>query len=163
MMQDTGKILAWWTSLQPTGADDRATLAKLRRAGTVSQLCLLAETIDFCRRVGAPRAEFGTYAMLAGILATIRTNEPRKKFAAQLGSPPDRPIMSPLRYQRLIQAGSPDEQLTSFRRAILLNERSGNVHDIAQSLLDWTEARRQSWLYDYYQAHNPKLESETSV
>jgi CRISPR type I-E-associated protein CasB/Cse2 len=68
--------------------------------------------------------------------------------------------MAPLRFQRLIEAATPDEQLTAFRRAVIQNDREANVYDLAESLLHWGDLRRQSWLYDYYLSSNPKPELE---
>jgi CRISPR system Cascade subunit CasB len=155
MNRDPKEIFQWWAGLQPSQADNRATLAKLRHAGTVSQLCLLPETMAFCRKLDAKRGDLENLALLAGVLAMVREHR-SETFAAQLGTPREQPKLSPLRFQRLIEAQTRDDQLVAFRRAVLQNGRAGNIHDLASSLLDWDDARRQRWVYDYYQSKNPK-------
>jgi CRISPR system Cascade subunit CasB len=121
---------------------------------------MLPVTLDLCRKLDGAKSDLGKIALIAGVLAHVRETA-NGKFASQLGRPAERPKMSPLRFQRLIEAATPDEQLTAFRRAIIQNDREANVYDLAESLLHWGDARRQSWLYDYYQTSNPKSESET--
>jgi CRISPR type I-E-associated protein CasB/Cse2 len=160
MNNDVKTIIGWWGAMQPDKEDDRAALAHLRRAGTILQLCMLPQTLDLCRKLDGSKSDLGKTALIAGVLAYIRKTA-NGKFAGQLGSPAERPKMAPLRFQRLIEAATPDEQLTAFRRAVIQNDREANVYDLAESLLHWGDARRQSWLYDYYQTSNPKSELET--
>jgi CRISPR system Cascade subunit CasB len=160
MKNDVRTIIAWWGAMQPDKEDDRAALAQLRRAGTILQLCMLPATLDLCRELNGAKSDLGKIALIAGVLAHVRKTA-NGKLAGQLGSPADRPKMSPLRFQRLIEAATPDEQLTALRRAIIQNGREANVYDLAESLLHWGDARRQSWLYDYYQTSNPNPELET--
>ena len=164
--QRAGAAMAWWRKLQPYEVDgktfpgERATLAHLRRAGTIMQACTVAATFDLCRQLEASQWELETVALTAAILAHIRTDAPGR-FAGQLGAPQGKPVLqgkpalSPLRFQRLIEATEPEAQLAAFRRAIALLDRRASVRDLAESLLDWNDRRRQRWLYDYYRAQDP--------
>ncbi len=60
--------------------------------------------------------------------------------------------MSWLRFRRLAQAGTPDEQVIAFRRAVALAGGRLNVADLGASLLDWNDTRRRRWMYDYHDA-----------
>lgn len=162
--QRVGVILAWWHGLQPrmeagrTIPGDRAALAHLRRAGTVMQACMLPATLKLCRDLGAGPSEVENIALIAGVLADVRENV-AGRFARQLGDPLNQPLVSNLRFQRLIEAIEPDAQLTAFRRALAQAKHRANVGDLAESLLNWNDRRRQRWLYDYYHTNDPNTES----
>jgi CRISPR type I-E-associated protein CasB/Cse2 len=115
-----------------------------------------------CRKLEATFGELEMLALLAGVLAVVREHRP-ETFAAQLGTPREQPRLSLLRFQRMIEAPTRDDQLIALRRAVLQNGRAGNIHDLASSLLNWDDARRQRWVYDYYQSKNPQSKQEISV
>jgi CRISPR system Cascade subunit CasB len=60
--------------------------------------------------------------------------------------------MKPLRFRRLIEADVLDERLIALRRAVQLADRRLNVRELAAACLDWSEARRQRWIFEYYAA-----------
>lgn len=167
--QRAGAVTAWWRGLQPRTENgrslpgDRAALARLRRAGTVMQACMTPATLDLCRKLGAAPEEVDTMALIAAILANVR-KDVSVSFARQLGGEAnDKPLLSPLRFQRLIEASEPDAQLTAFRRAIVQAGRRASVRDLAESLLDWNDQRRQRWLYEYYHTNDPSAFSTSSA
>jgi CRISPR type I-E-associated protein CasB/Cse2 len=95
--------------------------------------------------------------VVACVLAHVRSptacNE-RRRFAEVLGNG-DPPLMSEIRFRRLLDAREDIELLTSFRRAVTLAEaRNGsiNVADVAVTLLDWSERRRTLCAFNYYNA-----------
>ncbi len=157
----------WWWELQPErrGGGDRAALARLRRAPTVLAAAMEPEALELCRRLGRGPDRLEPASLVAAVLAHVREDSgPSMKFARQLGKQPgDKPApMSWLRFRRLIQASTPDEQLIAFRRAVALANRKLNVTDLAESLLDWGDKRRQRWLYAYYDVPPPYQPSEAS-
>jgi CRISPR system Cascade subunit CasB len=60
--------------------------------------------------------------------------------------------MKPLRFRRLIEAETLDERLTALRRAVQLADCRLNVRELAAACLDWSAARRQRWIFEYYAA-----------
>ena len=60
--------------------------------------------------------------------------------------------MKPLRFRRLIEAETLEERLIMFRRAVQLSDRRLNVLELSAACLDWSEVRRQRWIFDYYNA-----------
>jgi CRISPR system Cascade subunit CasB len=110
-------------------------------------------------------------AIVAAVLAHIRTdampgdNGFRRRFADMLGRG-DRPLMSPLRFKRLLTATEDQDMLIAFRRAVALaGGRNIDVGDVAASLLDWSERRRMRWAFDYYGAGiaAPKQDGTASI
>jgi CRISPR system Cascade subunit CasB len=116
---------------------------------------------DLYRRLAFSRAEVDSrlprVATAAAVLAHIRTDaEPsgghRRRFAELLGHG-DRPVMSPLRFKRLLGATEDQDIMIAFRRAIqLAGARNINVGDVAESILAWSDRRRMRWAFDYYGA-----------
>lgn len=155
---------AWWHALQPDPErgrpGDRAALAKLRRAATVAEAMTEPAAITLFRRIGATApGDLPRIATLAAVLAHLREDVPEGRVARRLGPDyPDAPEtarMSPLRFRRLLEAGTGDEQLTAFRRMVALAGGTLPLRDLARSLLDWDDERRRRWIYDYWNAGQP--------
>lgn len=155
---------SWWYGLQPdpdTGRPgDRATLAKLRRCATVAEAMTEPATITLFRRMGATGpTQLPRIATLAAVLAHLREDLPEGRVARHLGpdypEAPETARMSPLRFRRLLEAAPGDDQLTAFRRMVVLAGGSLPLRDLARSLLDWNDERRRRWIYDYWNAGQP--------
>lgn len=144
-------IYQWWLDVK----DDRGTAARLRRAGDVTAALMVPATLQLARALGSRPTDLETPAVIAALLADVREDTPQQRVARALGTPEDRPLCSPLRFRRLLEAAPGEAQLTAFRRALALLGHQANVRDLAETLLDWTERRRQRWLYDYYHTDNP--------
>lgn len=164
MIAEPGKASLWWRRLQPdpkTGAPgDRGALARLRRNATVGEAMMDETAIALFRMVGARHPDdLPEVALLAVVLAHVREDARGATTARLLG--PDRPDapetarMSPLRFRRLLEAATPDDRLTAFRRMVALSGGALPVRDLAESLLDWNDRRRQRWTYDYWDAGRP--------
>lgn len=156
--------LGWWRALQPDPANakpgDRGALARLRRADLVAAMSQ-PETIQLFRALGQtqPR-QLPRIGLVAGILAHVRADATGRGSVARLLGPedpmkPETALMSPLRFRRLIEAGTEEEALMLFRRMVALLGHAAPVADLAASLLDWNEERRLRWTYDYWGAGRP--------
>jgi CRISPR system Cascade subunit CasB len=73
-------------------------------------------------------------------------------LGAPPGDPASRPVLSPLRFRRLIEAEGGEDRLTSCRRAVALTGGTINVRELAAACLDWSEDRRRRWIFEYYAA-----------
>ena len=95
---------------------------------------------------------------MAAVLAHIKEDTKpgeggfRRRFAEVLGQG-ERPLMSGLRFKRLLAATEDQDLIIVFRRAVALaGAKNIDVGDVAASLLDWSERRRMRWAFDYYGA-----------
>ncbi len=161
MIENRDAAVAWWQELQPDPAagrgGDRATLARLRRCPTIAELMLEPATIALFRRCEADDTrDLPTIALAAGVLAFVRADDPAQKVARQVGpETPDAPetaLLKPLRFHRLMEAGSDDDRLLAFRRLVALADRRLNVRDLAAALLRWDEDCRRRWVFAYWNA-----------
>jgi CRISPR type I-E-associated protein CasB/Cse2 len=161
----TKAILSWWHKLHPDKQSgergDRAGIAKLRHAATVMEASMEPAVIALCYDLGGRPEEMNQVALIAAVLADLRETSSGESIARALGQPEGAPLCSASRFRRILEASELDVQLTAFRRALALLKHRGNLADLVQSLLDWNDAvrrdaRRQRWLYDYYQTNNPE-------
>ena len=155
----------WWRDLQPDRArkrpderpGDRAALARLRRCASVGEAMLEPATIALFRRCGATDPDdLPAIGLAAAVLAHVRADAPGPSVARQLGpDQPDKPEtakLKPLRFRRVIEAATPDERLIALRRLVALAGGSLDLHDLTDALLNWSDKRRQRWVYDYWNA-----------
>lgn len=144
-------ILGWWSTHlgnRETGRA-RALAARLRRADPVSALAE-GEVHDLSRALGL--RDGAALARLACLLAEVREHS-GQTLAQRLGG--SEPILSTLRFQKLIRAEEP-ELTALMRRAIGMADGICNVASLGPDLLDWSEAVRMRWCFHYYGAQHPQ-------
>jgi CRISPR system Cascade subunit CasB len=163
-------VRRWWEMLHdttrkdgtPNPARDPAALARLRRAARPVDALEEPSVFDLYRKLGFSRHEFERrlprVAVVAAVLAHVRAdaapggNGFRRRFADLLGRG-ERPLMSALRFKRLLAATEDPDLMITFRRAVALaGKKEIDVGDVAESLLDWSDRRRMQWAFDYYGA-----------
>ena len=152
----------WWRGLQPSFSNgernpnaDRAALARLRRADLLAAMQDPA-TFDLFRKLERHCPDdLPAVALCAAVLACVREDRPERP-ARTLGPPSietvEQAAMKPLRFRRLIEAETPEDRLLMLRRAVQLAERKLNIRELAAACLDWSDGRRQHWIFEYYNA-----------
>jgi CRISPR system Cascade subunit CasB len=156
--QGRGQIAAdWWLGAlaDRDSGPARALAARLRRAQGVAVLAEPAVQ-DLARRIGAGPAAAALLVRLAQTLAELRTDD-RQTLAQRLGGA--EPVLSTLRFQRLLRARDADfaDQL---RRAVIMADRRCNVARLAGDLMVWDhpdlgDAARARWCFHYFGAAAP--------
>jgi CRISPR system Cascade subunit CasB len=177
--EEARTAVRWWRDLQPYLSDgspnpraDRAALARLRRADLLGAM-QDPGTFALFRALGRQHpSDLPRIALSAAVLAGVREDRPGEHPARTLGPPSmdavEQAAMKPLRFRRLIEADAPEERLLMQRRAIQLAAHKLNVRELAAACLDWSNGRRQRWIFEYYNAgfaapvSEPTLE-ETAV
>lgn len=161
------EVRQWWRELMPDEATgrrgDRAVLARLRRAATPLEAVEEEATIDLARRLGGGLRTLDDVAVCAAVLAHVRQDDGSpiaRRVGPVPGDPTRRPLMSALRFRRLIQADVPEDKLIQFRRLLALADRKANVTDLASALLDWSERRRRDWIFRYYAGEPPARDDD---
>jgi CRISPR system Cascade subunit CasB len=160
--EQASAAVRWWRGLQPnttTGerniTADRAALARLRRADLLAAMGEPA-TFDLFRKLGRTQPDdLPDVALCAAVLAGVR--EERHEHPARTLGPPsfetvEQALMKPLRFRRLIEADTQEDRLILLRRAVQLADRQLNLREVAAACLDWSKARRQRWMFEYYDA-----------
>ncbi|MBB2203477.1 type I-E CRISPR-associated protein Cse2/CasB [Gluconacetobacter takamatsuzukensis] len=169
---------AWWRALQPDPArgdpGDRAALAKLRRCGSVIDVLFEPAAQELARRCGARGdGALERIALVAGVLAHVRTDRPGLRVARRIGpvDASDRAtaLCKPIRFRRLLDMMEFDDCLRGFRRLVALADAEMNVRDLAEAVFLWPrpEGRgsaaadriRVRWVYEYWNAGEPEGET----
>ncbi|EFH10701.1 type I-E CRISPR-associated protein Cse2/CasB [Teichococcus cervicalis] len=155
---------AWWHDLQGgeggRRGKDRAALARLRRCARVAEAMQEPAAFDLFHRCGGRSEEdLPKVALVAAVLSHARENSAPQWVARAIGpESPDKPEsarMKPLRFRRLMEAETPDELLTGFRRLLALTGGKANIRDLAWALFFWSEKTRITWTYRYWDAEAP--------
>ena len=162
--EEARTAVQWWRDLQPYFSDgsrnpgaDRAALARLRRADLLGAMQDPA-TFALFRALDRRRpSELPNIALCAAVLARCDRGSTVPEHPARTLGPPsldevERAAMKPLRFRRLIEADTPEERLLMLRRAVQLADRRLNVRELAAACLDWSDGRRQRWIFEYYNA-----------
>ena len=150
----------WWTSLQPSKLEDgrqlpgdRATLARLRRAGPLEAASepatmRLFHALSPLWEAPTPEAQaaaLGRIATMASLLAHVRDDD-TKPLGRALGPPRgaklDEAILKPLRLARLLGARGDEEIATQLRRAVAMLGGKANVGNLAWLALMWDQGQR---------------------
>jgi CRISPR system Cascade subunit CasB len=157
--------VAWWRDLQPNPnrnrTGDRAALARLRRCATVAEAMQDPVTISLFQRCGGTGPwHLPAAGLAAAVLAHVREDDRENPRIARRVGPnntdkPEKALLKPLRFRRLLEADLPDERLATFRRLAALAGGKLNIGDLAGALLDWNEGRQRRWVYDYWYAGQP--------
>ncbi|WP_209427657.1 type I-E CRISPR-associated protein Cse2/CasB [Pararhodobacter sp. SW119] len=154
----------WWRRVladRDSGAA-RGLAARLKRATPLEALAEPA-VHELARLLGLGAAQASVLVRLVQVLAEIRENDPAS-LARRLGGP--EPVMSNLRFQRLLRAEGEDVA-TALRRSVIMADRRCNIARLARDLLvwdhpDWGEETRAVWCFHYFGAPTPGAETQPS-
>ena len=159
-MTDRRTVLrAWWH--ETIGAREssaaRALAARLNRGDGVEILAERA-VFDLARSLRLTTAP-AVLVPLVQVLAAVRRDE-GGALPRRLGGDP--PVLSALRFQRLLRAEGADLAV-QIRRALPIVDRACDVGRLGADLLDWTDTTRARWAFAYFDAPLPdRLATQTS-
>jgi CRISPR system Cascade subunit CasB len=140
----------WWEDLQQRPGDR----AELCRAQTLTDVLLLPAFQRACLRF-RPFFQYEQHweprlALVLGLVAHVRRTSDQK-LAREMASPTSQepPVLSELRFRRLLQRERPDLLLAMIRVLRMLGHRA-NLHDLANSVYFWGDAVKRRWAFDYF-------------
>lgn len=147
-------LRAWWSGLD----DDRAARAELRRAHDITAVSLTPAYQRAYRRlqsagwdVAGPSPLNDRLAAVIGLLAHVKTDgekSPPEAMSKDSGGA-DRPPVSPLRFQRLLEAPDLDALFSGLRRALPLVNHQISITALANDVLFWGDKVKKNWAYAY--------------
>lgn len=175
-------LLAWWRDLQghqeeaveesgapgrptarPNAPNYRGARAELRRCAELTGVVLtpayqrLYYALRNLEGVRPPYEE--RLATVAGVLAHVDedTAQGGRTFARQLAQPRgdqpgSAPVVSELRFRRLLRIQDHAELYPMLLRLVRLLDSQADVFSLAQGAYGWGDAQRKRWAYDYYDA-----------
>ena len=146
-----------WINIQ----QNRGERAELGRAKSVDDIILLPAFHRICLQFkpffdGENNWE-SRLAAIVGLLAHIKTPT-GEKFASQMAGDGDRPVVSELRFRRLLQKDRNELFIAMIRVLRILNYKA-NLHDMANSVYYWGNGTKRDWAFTYF----PKIPNKTSA
>lgn len=160
-------LTGWWRWLD----DNRGERAVLRRAASADDILLTPAFARFLElmpeRWKRPQHLFDS-AMVAGLLARVKKDNPENTFAKALALPKkdgSKAAMSELRFLQLQKSRDPDEFFLRVSRAIDLLDGTVHILSLADGILHWLQEHRHSidrepgkrlavrWATDYYTSY----------
>jgi CRISPR system Cascade subunit CasB len=146
-----GQILNdFWQTLEK----DKGSRAQLRRCKTPDEVVMVSAFHHLCRRIQPlmKGERDGCWQMriaaIAGLLAHIRKLDSRKTLAEQMAEG-DSPVVSELRFRRLLQRDRRNLYGALIRILGLLDKKA-NPFDLAQSVYYWGDGERKRWAFAYF-------------
>lgn len=163
---DIKQIRSWHAWLD----DNRGDRALLRRAQSPEDILLSPAFAHFLGRMPEYWRDQDTMklldvAMIAAVLARVKTDDEKHSFAAALAMPKEsagREAMSELRFQQLLKSRTPEDFFRRICRAIALLGGKANLASLADNILQWLREYRYAperrpdqrlavrWATDYY-------------
>ncbi|UAY91729.1 type I-E CRISPR-associated protein Cse2/CasB [Pectobacterium polaris] len=145
---DEDKINRWFEALQSrhnTTSNGRARRAELRRAKPPYGVLTCPGYHDLAGKLAArlkKEHHIVALAIFVSVAAHAAKNMLKTSFAAQLGEKQggDRPFLSPLRFERLQRAQTPEELYRQLFRAVQIRGEAGvNLPSLADGIFLWVE------------------------
>lgn len=180
-----GRALDWWRYYCDPSREghDPGTRAQLRRCDSPVDAAAVPAAVSLARRVGAFTGDEGdawrdaAALNLARVLAHVREHADQqpmraagwKTFAgdrSEADAGEDRPLLSEVRFRRLLTTGPGEEQVAAFVRLVALLDGAANVAALADAFLKWEhpyfgEQVRKDWATDYFAARSAKLPADS--
>jgi len=170
----------WWRHTISDAEGDRSVRAQLRRCTTPLDAACVPAAIGLARLLGripdagAPawkQKAFERALSLAIVLSHVRSDNginllrmlgwgqfPYEAKEADAGE--GRPILSELRFKRLLQTEGEEELVRTFARLIALAGHATDVADLARVFLHWDEDRtKRDLALTYFRANSLGLDT----
>ena len=150
-----GEILAeWWEGLQ----HDNGGRARLRRCKSPGEVMLEPAFHQLLKRLAALTEKKGDklgdhdihrLSIIAGLLAHVNSGSSRKLAEHMAELKGGRPLVSSLRFRRLLREPL-DGLFPVMIRVIRQLEKSANISDLAESIYYWGDRVRKRWALAYF-------------
>lgn len=140
----------WWLGLD----DDRAGRATLRRAADTTAVTMTLAYQRLYRRLceaGWPADDWRNDRLAAaiGLLAHVTSDDEQRLPVAMSRREADSPRVSQLRFMRLLESPDVEALFSGLRRVLPLMQHQANVLALATDVVDWGDAVKKRWAYDY--------------
>ncbi|MBK5913910.1 type I-E CRISPR-associated protein Cse2/CasB [Rhodocyclus purpureus] len=148
------KLASWWHGLE----DARGDRALLRRAGSLTDVALSAPYQRLYRQLVAAGWDSQSsderndrLAAVVGLLAHVKEDSQQALPEAMSARPrvEDKPPVSELRFQRLLESPDIESLFSSLRRVLPLMNNRVDVKALANDVLYWGDSIKKRWAYDY--------------
>ncbi len=149
----TGILTHWWQGLEK----DKGTRAELRRCDSPEKVMFHPAFPRLCTKLKPLLEKEWNWqirvATVIGLLSHIKQIEPNKQtLALQMANGKkieNRPIVSELRFRRLLQREH-DDLYGAMIRILKMLDHTANLPDLMASVFYWGDEVRKRWAFDYF-------------
>jgi len=146
-----GAILSWWRELSDMPGD-RAILRRCRSPEEVAFIPAYHRLRKRLLHFGFPQED--VLAMIAGVLAHVKADNPSTDIAAQMANPKGaegKPRISELKFRRMLQIRDPKDLYQAVVRLVKHLDGVVNIPSLAKALYWWNDRTRREWAFSYYE------------
>ncbi len=141
-------LFQWWQGL----GDHTSDPAALRRCATTLDVVLTPAYQTLYGRLDARfdrlSSDADRLAAIVGLLSHIKKDD-ANSAPAKTFSQGEKPVLSPLRFRRVLEAQNVDELYPVLRRALPLVGYVINVRKLARDVYYWGDRTKKDWAYSY--------------
>ena len=147
------KLSEWWQGLE----HDRGQRAELRRAKNVTDVIMLPCFHRVCRQFAVffkgQHCWQERFAFIVGVLSHVKQMQSGKVAEQMAMASGDKPVVSELRFRRLLQCER-SELYVALIRVIRILDGCADIHDLANDCYYWGDNVRKCWAFNYYSKIN---------
>ena len=170
-IRSNARALEWWQRYCHPVEGDSATRARLRRCRSATDAVSVPAAVHLARMIGGLSqtqadddhrviAALDLSRVLAHVTQHVETQRPMqtagwKSFPGERresDAGEDRPILSEVRFRRLLASARGEAQVSAFIRLIALLGGAVNVTALADDFIFWNDRTKRRWAFDYYAA-----------
>lgn len=146
-----GKMLySFWQSLER----DKGARAQLGRCKSIAEVIMTPSFQHLCARCDSLLPDIWNsrerLAAIVGLMSHIKVHQSGIKLPEQMAqSKGDRPLVSELRFRRLLQRDF-DELYTALIRILRMLNGEANLYDVSTSVLYWGDSIKKEWSFAYF-------------
>lgn len=152
------QVVKWWSMIQgPRLNGERAMLKRCKSPDEVALQSIyytLLESVLELEEVEMFRGVITTrLPLIVGVLVHVEQDTPGCPVAKAMGMKKqgsDRPVLSDLRFRRILRTEDSSELYISMIRIIKMLGNKADVKDLIQSLYFWNDQTRKGWASQYY-------------
>jgi CRISPR system Cascade subunit CasB len=151
MNEDELKVLLeWWKDLENKKGDR----AELKRARAPAEVVFCEAYHRLYNRILCNGRDKDKLAAIAGLAAHVKSHNEAVSVAEQMAVPKtannNNPIVSGLRFRRILAIKDTEELYIPLIRAIKILGGNVNLFDLAKSVYEWNEKTKKDWAYKYW-------------
>lgn len=152
------QVAKWWSKIQgPRLNGERAMLKRCKSPDEVALQSIYYTLLESVLELDDVENFHGVITtrlpLIVGVLAHVEQDTPGCPVAKAMGMKKqgsDRPVMSDLRFRRVLRTEDSSELYISLIRIIKMLGNRADVKDIIQSLYFWNDQTRKVWASQYY-------------
>lgn len=146
---ETQILLDWWATLE----SDKGTRATLKRCNTLPEVMVHPAFVRLCQRLEKWLSDDFNWqerlATVVGLLAHCKTQTNLGLPTAMAQNAGGTPVVSELRFRRLLQE-KPEDLYRAMIRILRMLDGKANLPQLIHDTYHWNDQTRRNWAFAYF-------------